>query len=245
MDISTDCFDRMLHKLRRCGALDSADEAAVRALPFKMRQIAASQYIVREGQLPKRCGVICEGYAYRQKLTVDGDRQIVMVLVPGDLLDLQNLFLTESDHDIQALTVTSIAEVPIGAIADLVAARPGVGRALWADSLVEASITREWLLNVGRRNARTRIAHLLCEFRQRLQTIGEGEESGYELPMTQEQMGDALGLTPVHVNRMLQGLERDGLINRRQRRVTVEDWEALKLAAQFNPRYLHLHNEAR
>lgn len=220
------------------------DEAAVRSLPFKLRTVAASQYIVREGQVPKRCGLICEGFAYRQKLTVDGNRQIAMVLVPGDLIDLQNLFLTESDHDIQALTAVTLAELPIEALTQIVRDHPGISRALWTDSLVESSIAREWLLNVGRRNARTRIAHLLCEFQTRLSAIGEGEQDGYELPMTQEQLGDALGLTPVHVNRMLQGLERDGLINRHQRRVKVEDWNRLKAAGQFNPRYLHLDNNA-
>ena len=242
VEISTDCFERFIQKVSSRAKIDADDEAAVRALPFKHRSIAASQYIVREGQPPKFCALVCEGYAYRQKLTIDGDRQIVMLIVPGDLIDLQNLFLSESDHDVQALTTMTIAEVPIETIAKLASERPAIARALWTDSLIEASIAREWLLNVGRRNAKTRIAHLLCEFRDRLWAIGEGEESGYELPMTQEQIGDALGLTPVHVNRMLQGLERDGLINRHQRRLRVENWTALKAAGQFDPRYLHLNN---
>ncbi|TPG15709.1 Crp/Fnr family transcriptional regulator [Sphingomonas oligophenolica] len=235
-------LDRFFQKLRSREALIAADVDAIRALPFKLRTLTPSQYMVREGQLPQRFGIICDGFAYRQKLTIEGDRQIAMILVPGDMLDLPNLFLRESDHDIQALTALTMAEVPLEAVRELVLARPMIARALWTDSLVEGSITREWLLNVGRRNARTRIAHLLCEFQLRLESIGQGEAEGYELPMTQEQLGDALGLTPVHVNRMLQSLEREGLIHRRQRRIKVQDWPKLRLAGQFNQRYLHLTN---
>ena len=237
-----ECLDRSIYKLRSRATLDDGDAVALRALPFKMRTLAASQYFIREGQRPQRSGIICDGYAYRQKLTVEGDRQIVMVLMPGDFVDLQNLFLSESDHDIQALTNLTVAEVPIEAVAELIGRRPAVARALWTDSLVEASIAREWQLNTGRRNARTRIAHLLCEFQQRLRLIGVGEDGSYELPMTQEQLGDALGLTPVHVNRMLQRLERDGLISRHKRRVMVEDWARLGSAGQFNPRYLPMND---
>ena len=242
MDTVKDCFDRFVLKLRRFAPVTDADEAALRALPLKMRELSATQYLVREGQLPTRCGIIAHGFAYRQKLTIEGDRQITMVLVPGDLLDLQNLFLRESDHDIQALTPLTFAEIPIEAIREAIDLRPALTQALWTDSLVEAAVTREWLLNVGRRNAKTRLAHLLCEFQLRLESVGEGEESSYELPMTQEQLGDALGLTPVHVNRMLQALERDSLISRRHRRIRVIDWPRLRIAGQFNARYLHQHN---
>jgi CRP-like cAMP-binding protein len=233
-------MERLFRKLSCRTALCDADRRALASLATKERTFAASQYLLREGALPTRCGIICEGFAYRQKLTIEGDRQIVMVLVPGDVLDVQNLYLQKSDHDIQALTALTVAEASIEGVRRIVEEHPALARALWTDALVECSIAREWLLNVGRRNARTRLAHLLCEFQLRLELIGEGEDDGYELPMTQEQLGDALGLTPVHVSRMLQSLERDGLITRRQRRLSVVDWAELRIAAQFNPRYLHL-----
>ena len=111
---------------------------------------------------------------------------------------------------------------------------------MWVDTLIDGSIFREWVMNVGRRDARSRIAHLLCEVARRLEAAGLIEEYGYELPMTQEQLGDATGLTPVHVNRVLMGLARDGLIERNKRFIGIPDWEALRRVGGFSETYLHL-----
>jgi CRP-like cAMP-binding protein len=118
--------------------------------------------------------------------------------------------------------------------------RPAVGHAILVKILVEASIFREWVLNVGRRDSRMRLAHLLCELGVRLEAEGLAEDYGYELPMTQEQLADALGLTPVHVNRTLKALEEEGLIVRSKRSVSFPDWKRLRLVGDFNQRYLHL-----
>jgi CRP-like cAMP-binding protein len=116
-----------------------------------------------------------------------------------------------------------------------------VGRALWIDTLIDASIFREWVVNVGRRDSRARVAHLLCEFSLRLQAAGMAENHRYELPMTQEQLADATGLTPVHVNRVLKALEREGLIERASSKsVLIGDWQRLTTAGDFNRSYLHL-----
>ena len=120
--------------------------------------------------------------------------------------------------------------------------RPAVGKAMWIDTLVDASIFREWIANVGRRDARTRIAHVLCEFALRLKLSGLGEQTGYQLPMTQEQLGDVTGLTSVHVNRTLKSLEAEGLIERLSpRAITIGDWKKLADAGDFDSNYLHLH----
>ena len=219
--------------------------AKIAMLPIKIRTLEPSTYLLREGQRPQRCAFIIDGFAYRQKLTPNGEREIVSILMPGEFVDVQNLFLEESDHDIQALTRITIAEIMIPALRDLTQTCPAVNQALWIDALVEASIHREWLLNIGRRNAKTRMAHLLCEFCVRLRTSAVGTTRAYELPMTQEQLGDALGLTPVHVNRVLKSLETDGLITRRKRQVNVVDWPSLRDAAEFNERYLHLDQARR
>ncbi|HXH14834.1 MAG TPA: Crp/Fnr family transcriptional regulator [Sphingomonas sp.] len=232
--------EQVIRKFESRMDLRADDRAQIAALPFKVRTIDASTYMLREGQRPTRCAFIVEGLAYRQKLTPNGEREIVSILMPGEFVDLQNLFLDESDHDIQALTRLTLAEVPIPALRLFVEACPAAAQALWVDALVEASIHREWLLNIGRRNARTRLAHLLCEFSVRFKTSTLGNEMAYELPMTQEQLGDALGLTPVHVNRVLKSLELDGLIARKKRKVSVTDWPRLRDAAEFNERYLHL-----
>lgn len=239
MDIST-VTEKVLRKFESRMAISADDRAQIAALPFKVRTIDASTYMLREGQRPTRCAFILDGLAYRQKLTPDGEREIVSILMPGEFVDMQNLFLDESDHDIQALTRLTLAEIPISALRMLVETCPAAAQSLWIDALVESSIHREWLLNIGRRNARSRLAHLLCEFSVRFQKSTLGDAMAYELPMTQEQLGDALGLTPVHVNRVLKSLEIDGLIARKKRQVSVTDWPRLRDAAEFNERYLHL-----
>jgi CRP-like cAMP-binding protein len=112
---------------------------------------------------------------------------------------------------------------------------------MWIDTLVDASIFREWIANIGRRDARTRLAHLLCEFSLRLEVAGLGQHTNYEMPMTQDQLGDATGLTPVHVNRTLKSLEAEGLIERASARaITIGDWKKLAQAGDFNSNYLHM-----
>lgn len=239
-DRAPSALTRLVARLGLRSPLSADDIAAVRQLRCRLRSAPIGDTLVREGEPPSRCAFILSGYAYRQKLTRSGDREIVAVLLPGDLIDLQNVFFAASDHDVVALTGLSLAELDLAELRALALARPGIARALWIDGQVEASIAREWLLNLGRRDARTRLAHLLCEFHARLRFGGAEASAPYELPMTQEQFGDTLGLTPVHINRMFQQLERDGLITRERRMMRVLDWEALKGAGQFNERYLHM-----
>lgn len=159
-------------------------------------------------------------------------------------MDLQNSFLGVADHSVQVLTDSDIAYISAEAIKKLAFDRPAVGMALWIDTLVDGSIFREWIANVGRRNAQTRIAHLLCEFSLRLEVAGLGEATRYELPMTQEQIGDCTGLTSVHVNRTLKNLEAARLIERQSSRsVTIGDWRKLAEAGDFDSSYLHLHED--
>jgi CRP-like cAMP-binding protein len=220
--------------------LDDVDLAALQALPHQLRDLRPSAYIVREGEVPTSCAVLCRGFAYRQKLVEDGARQILAIQLPGDLLDLQHLYLDCADHSVQALTEVTVAVIPSEAMRAIAEARPAVAHALAVDMQVEASIGREWLLNLGRRDARSRIAHLLCEVAVRLEGLDLVPTYGYELPMTQEQLGDATGLTPVHVNRMLRALEEEGLIVRTKRAISFPDWSTLRGVAGFNPNYLHL-----
>jgi CRP-like cAMP-binding protein len=180
------------------------------------------------------------GFAYRQKLTGDGSRQIVGLQIPGDPLDLQNLFLDVSDHSLQMLTRGEVAFVDRVDLQKLARTRPAVAHAIVVKILVEASIFREWVLNVGRRDAQARVAHLLCELGVRLDSEGLAEDYGYALPMTQEQLADAVGLTSVHVNRTLKSLEADGLIRRTKRIISFPDWKRLREVGDFNQRYLHL-----
>ena len=212
-------------------------------LPHGLRRADAGSYLVREGDAPVHCTVLVTCYAARQKVTGEGARQIIAVCIPGDAIDLQNMFLNVSDHSVQMLTQGKVAHVPREALQKLVLDRPKIGTAIIQLTLVEASITREWVVNVGRRDAHARIAHLLCEFAVRLDARGLPMDHGFELPMTQEQLADATGLTSVHVNRVLKSLEADGLISRRRRHIHFEDWRALQDAGDFSRRYLHVSDQ--
>ncbi|WP_114952044.1 Crp/Fnr family transcriptional regulator [Sphingosinicella terrae] len=233
-------LELLLRNLELRTPLSEADRSAVLSLPFTPKTLEPSTYTVREGDPPDRCAVLLSGFAYRQKLTGDGDRQIVAIHVPGEATDFQNLLLDVADHSVQMLTRGDVAFVARRDLQELIRTRPAVGQAVLVKILVEAAIFREWVLNVGRRDARTRLAHLLCEFALRLEAEGLADRYGYELPMTQEQLADATGLTPVHVNRVLKALQADGLIQRSKRNVSFPDWERLRQVGDFNQRYLHL-----
>jgi CRP-like cAMP-binding protein len=233
----------MLRNLELRSRLSGEDRQAVLALPYTLRTLEPSTYIIREADPPTSCGVLVSGFAYRQKLTGDGSRQIVALHIPGDAVDFQNLFLDVADHSVQMLTRGEVAYVSRGDVQDLARSRSTIGEAIFVKTLVEASIFREWVLNVGRREARIAMAHLLCEFAVRLEAEGLAGEYRYELPMTQEQLADALGLTPVHVNRTLKALEAEGLITRNKRMVSFPNWQKMREAGDFNQRYLHLEQQ--
>jgi len=229
----------MVRRLARLAPLADEDREALLALPFTVRICPPGAYLVRDGDRPQHCCLLITGFAYRHKITGDGARQIISIHMASEFVDLQNVFLDVSDHSVQTLTESQVAFIPRDAVSDLALARPAVGRALWLQTLIDASIFREWVVNVGRRDSRTRVAHLLCEFSLRLETAGLASNHRYELPMTQEQLADAVGLTSVHVNRVLKKLGAEGLISRDKRSITITDWARMRDAGDFSERYLH------
>lgn len=232
-------FAPMLRQLERLSPLAEADREALCALPFAVRTVSPAFNIIRDGDQPEVCTALLSGFAFRHKLTGDGARQIISIHIPGEFIDLQNLFLEDSDHGVQTLTEAQIASVSRSALGDLCLERPALARAFWVQTLVDASIFREWVVNVGRRDSRARVAHLLCEFSLRLAAAGLADNHHYVLPMTQEQLADAVGLTSVHVNRVLKGLEQEGLIGRDKRSIRILDWDRMRAAGDFSERYLH------
>jgi CRP-like cAMP-binding protein len=211
------------------------------ALQFTVRVMERGQFIVRERELATHSCLMLSGYSIRSKLLATGNRQIVAIHMKGEMVDLQNSMLKVADHSVQMLTAGKIAAIPREEIIRLTLEQPTVGHAMWIDTLVDASIFREWIANVGRRDARTRVAHLLCEFSVRLRVAGLGEDTHYDLPMTQEQLADATGLTSVHINRTLKALEKEGLIERpNPRAIYIGDWRKLAEVGDFDTNYLHL-----
>jgi CRP-like cAMP-binding protein len=233
-------LEPFIRKLEAHAELSEEDRAAVFALPATVRTLDPAAYLVREGDPPVRCGILASGFAFRQKHTGAGQRQIIAIHIPGDAVDFQNLFLDVADHSVQMLTRGQVVFVARSDFRELARARPQIAQAIMTDMLIDASIFREWVLNVGRRDARTRMAHLLCEFAVRMRSRGLTEGDGYELPITQEQLADALGLTPVHINRTLKVLEADGLVVRNKRSIAFPSWQRMEDVADFNRRYLHL-----
>lgn len=235
-------LDAMVRNLEYRSSLSNDDRAALLALPFKMRTVERGAFVVRERELATHSCVLLSGYAIRSKIVANGSRQIVSIHFKGELVDLHNSLLKVADHGVQMLTSGKIALVPRDEITRIAFDRPAIGRAMWINTLVDGSIFREWIANIGRRDARTRIAHLFCEFALRLKVAGIGNDDGYELPMTQEQIADATGLTSVHVNRTIKALEADGLIDRAHpRSIHIGDWRKLADAGDFDSAYLHLH----
>jgi CRP-like cAMP-binding protein len=239
MHINDDGFGAMTRKLERLATLNEQDRRALSNLPLTRKRVAARQHLLREGEDSTTCYVLLSGYACRYKTTSAGARQIVSFHMAGDIVDLQHLLLSRADHSIQAISDLAFAATPAAELKKVAQTHPAIAEALWRDTLIDASVFREWVLNVGRRDAKQRIAHMLCEFATRRETAGLGRPTSFELPMTQDDIADATGITNVHVNRMLAQLAAEGLIARDKRQVEIADWDRMRRAADFDAAYLH------
>ena len=228
-----------IRKLEAFGPLPDEDRRSLEKSLGSTRWVDASRDLVREGDRPAACQLIVEGFAFRHRTMEDGRRQIMSFEIAGDLCDLHGVLLGQADHSITTLTPCMVAPIPHSTLTEWTGSRPAISRALWLASLVDAAISREWIVNVGRRTAYQRAAHLLCEVTQRLLSAGLANGHAYELPLTPMVLADALGLTPVHVNRTLQWLRGEGLIEFGGGSLTVRDWPGLKRAGEFDPAYLH------
>jgi CRP-like cAMP-binding protein len=220
-------------------ALSEEDVRAIEALPCNRRSFPRNAYVVREGSAPHNCTLLLSGFAYRHKIIRDGARQILSIHIASEFVDLQNCLLGHADHSVQTLGPAEVALIPKAALVALSASHPAIGRAMWLDTLLDAAIFREWVVNLGRRDAKARIAHLICELAARMDANGPAGDGTYHFPLTQEQLGDATGLTSVHTNRILQTLRREGLINLRSHSLEVLDPERLRAVGDFNDSYLH------
>ncbi len=205
-----------------------------------LRSFSSGDFIGREGRSVSTCAILMQGFAVRQKLTSLGDCQIVSLHGPGDALNFQNAFLGVPDYDIRSVKDCVASFFDASALKVLTAERPAVAISLLMGAFTESSIAREWMLNTGRRSARTRLAHFLCEYLDRISLRQHPADGKYEIRLTQGQIGDATGMTAVHVNRMLKALQSDKLIKQLGRFLSVPNMAALMDAGEYNPRYLHL-----
>jgi CRP-like cAMP-binding protein len=234
----------LFRKLRSISPLADDEKQCLATLSFSTRSVAADQDIIREGDRPSECCLVIEGFLCRYKLTDQGKRQIFSFHLPGDIPDLQSLHINVMDHSLLTLTPSKLAFIPHDSLIRLMHRCPRVADVLWRDTLIDAAVFREWMIGIGRRSAETRIAHVLCEVLVRMRAVGLADGDGCELPITQAELGDALGLSTVHVNRSLQELRGKRLITLRGSILTVQDWDGLKKAGEFDPTYLHLDGDA-
>jgi len=229
-----------LRKLERFVNFSDDERALLKHHTRRTVEMPAKREIASEGQDPKYVHLIVSGFASRQKILEDGDRQIVAYLVPGDFCDLHVFILREMDHAISTLTPCTVAQLDSDDIA-ILCERPAIAKALWWSTLVDQSILREWLVNVGRRSAEERIAHLFCELMTRLGSVGLVDaENRFLLPVTQTELADTLGLTVVSVNRMIRNLRNQGMIALEGKQIVVRDVDRLKAFSGFTGNYLHL-----
>ncbi len=231
-------------KLGHGADLTAADHEVLEGFCHGGQRIGVRQDLIQEGADPRFVHIVLEGIACRYKMLPDGSRQIMALLLPGDFCDLHVAILGTMDHSIGTLSPCCIARLGRSTVEDLAFSHPRIMRAMWWATLVDEAILREWIVGMGRRPADRRLAHLFCELLVRLQTVGLALEAHYDLPLAQYDLADILGLTPVHVNRMLQQLRTDSLITLTGKRLTIPDVPRLKDFADFDPNYLHLQLRA-
>jgi len=228
---------RRLSALRQLSATGAtAIKAAARE---RLRKAGTGEELVSEGDSCDTIRVFLSGWACRYKVLEDGRRQIVNFILPGDTCDAFIYLLSTIDHSIGALTPVSYAEFDRPAFEELISIDISVAEAFFCETLSACSIQREWAINLGRRDALERVAHMICELYERLRVVGLVEGTSFSFPVTQIDLADATGLSTVHLNRTLQELRAMGLITLRDRTLTIHDLQALGSTAMFNPHYLH------
>lgn len=232
-------------KLAQGLGLGSADMSTISGLPYRIADFEPMTYLVRQGDVAIHCGLVVSGFLCSSKIGGDGSRQIVSFHLNGDLFGFQSIFLDESDHHIQVLSHASIFLIPKQAVLDAFEGNCAFRQALLRNMLKDLSISKEWLFSMGRRSALARVAHLICELAVRQDVAGLGNGLDYDWPLTQEQFGDATGLTAVHVNRMIKALRDEGVILSSKNKIKISDWPRLAKIADFTRGYLHMSGDVK
>lgn len=230
-------------KLQAFTKLSAEDREALDRVSKRVRVVEPRRDLIREGDKPTHVHLTLQGWAARYKTLPDGKKQIVGLFVPGDFCDLNVYILKAMDHSIGAVTRLKVAAIAPEEMDELTSKYPRVTQALLWQELVTAATHREWMLNMGQRSAYERLAHLFVELYMRLRTVGLTHNGTCDFPLTQTDLAEATGLTSVHVNRMLQDLRRDGLIELERKQLRIPDLPRLMDVSMFNPNYLHLDHE--
>lgn len=235
----------VVSKLERYTRLSADDRAALAKISKDVRLVEARRDLISEGDNPKFVHLVLDGWGSRYKTLPDGKRQILSLFIPGDFCDVNVFILKHMDHSVGAITRLKVAVITPEEMQALSLNHPRITQALWWHDLVAMAIQREWTLNLGQRTAYERLGHLLMELYLRLEVVGRASNGHCDFPLTQTDLADASGLTPVHVNRTLQELRRDKLIELERKQLRILDFQRLMDSSMFNPNYLHLDHEGR
>jgi CRP-like cAMP-binding protein len=229
----------LTRKLSHYAPLSESDRQVLDTLISREEHFPADVDLIAEGMVPRSVFVLKVGMAIRYRSLADGGRQIMTFLIPGDLCDVHAFLLKAMDHSVATITSVRIARIAREDMLDLFSRRPRISAALWWSSLQEEAILRERIVSLGRRDARGRIAYILCELLWRHAAVGLTNGGTFRLPLTQTELGDTLGLTPVHVNRILKEFRERGLITMERKMLNLLDIEGLQEIADFDKSYLH------
>jgi CRP-like cAMP-binding protein len=233
---------QLVRKLEQQNTLSIEEKAVLGRAISRVMEYEADEIMAHEHDCPSECRLLLDGWASRYTILEDGRRQILAVHIAGDFVDLHGFPLMKIDHSIGALTDCKVAIVPHDVLREITERHPGLMRLLWVNTLIDAAITRKWLLNLGRKLAHERMAHLFCELYTRLGVVGLVADHSFPVPVTQAEFGDCLGISTVHTNRVLKDFRARGLIQWRGETVVIDDWERLRSLGQFDPTYLSLQS---
>ena len=229
-----------LERLLTRSVLTAEERCAVLDLPTRADQVSANRDFVHLDQTLQHSCIVVKGLVGRFGQTSQGARQITALHIAGDAPDLHSVVQPKAGSALQALTTTTIVRVPHAALRAVAARYPAIAEAFWRDSVVDAAVLSQWVVNVGRRDARTRMAHLLCEMASRFKARLTDNRASFPFPITQVHLADATGLTPVHVNRTLKCLKELGLMTMNRQWVQISDWKALARMGEFHAGYLQI-----
>ena len=238
-------YSRLLHRLERLNALSAVDRRRIAELPLKLVNFPPGRDIVSHGYPPSRCTLVLDGYLCRHKPVSGSRRQITSFFIAGDIADLATLHLPAVDYSITTVGPAVVAFVPHAALKEAADESAALAQAFWRETLMQAAISQEWIVNLGRRDAFARIAHIVCELTVRLQASGLARDFSFAMPWTQLDVADACGISNVHANRIIQELRHLGLVDWDSRRLKIHDWSSLTRLADFNDDYLHQSPDVR
>nr|WP_314255885.1 Crp/Fnr family transcriptional regulator [uncultured Devosia sp.] len=239
----TQGLETLLRRLHAIGVLAEDDAGALRGLPFRSVQMSKGEEIVPEGTFSRSCCLVVDGLVHRSKALPDGQRQIFSLHLPGDIPDLHGLHLKLMDHSLVATSHCQVAFISHEAIQSVLQRSTALTGLLWRDTLIDAAAFRAWMLMIGQAEAPVRMAHLFCELYVRYTAVGLAANNGYPLPISQGDLADMLGTSPVHANRTLQDLRGRKLLTFSDGRVEILDWLALVEFGQFDGSYLHIRRD--